>query len=381
MKNNTPNNYLQENEIDLKETFKLLINSKKLIITITLVITILGAIYSFQKAPVFKSTALIEIGQYDTFEKKNILLESASKLIQNLNIAFIYKSVDNYYLSTKTIENKLIKIEILTPSIEQGIKTLDEIIRHIENRHTNLLSNIQQRITNPITYKIESLNNQIEFSQSRTSNLTERLNNNIEAAKYIISNLIESLNSELPGLNRKIESLNLIIVKDEGNLSLLKANPPELLQRTTLSPTLEQVIHSYEIQLLDYEDRKIQLLKEKDVLQNQLNILESNNLETAQIFKLLIFLDTHLLMFNKLTESINLESERTFQLSQEKNRLEKELELLINQKYTNSQLIGELDTNVVDKKVLIIFLSFIIGLFLSILIFFINNSLKALKEE
>ena len=47
MQNNNPNDYLQEDEIDLKETFRLLINSKKLIITITLVITTLGAIYGF----------------------------------------------------------------------------------------------------------------------------------------------------------------------------------------------------------------------------------------------------------------------------------------------------------------------------------------------
>ena len=73
MQNNNPNNYLQEDEINLKEIFKLLINSKKLIITITLVITTLGAIYTFQKAPEYKSTALIEIGQYDTFENEKYI--------------------------------------------------------------------------------------------------------------------------------------------------------------------------------------------------------------------------------------------------------------------------------------------------------------------
>ena len=61
MQNNNPNDYLQEDEIDLKEIFKLLINSKKLIIVITLVITTLGAIYSFQKAPLYESTALIKL--------------------------------------------------------------------------------------------------------------------------------------------------------------------------------------------------------------------------------------------------------------------------------------------------------------------------------
>ena len=149
MQNSNPNNYLQENVIDLKEIVKLLINSKKLIITITLVITTLGTIYSFQKAPEYKSTALIEIGQYDTFENKNILLESSSNLIQDLKIVFIHKSFDNKTLSIKTIEDKLIKIEIHKPSIELGKKTLDEIARYIENRHSLLLSNLTQKAKNP----------------------------------------------------------------------------------------------------------------------------------------------------------------------------------------------------------------------------------------
>ena len=61
MQNNDSNNFLDEDDIDLKEILKLLINSKKLIITITLVITTLGAIYSFQKAPLYESTALIKL--------------------------------------------------------------------------------------------------------------------------------------------------------------------------------------------------------------------------------------------------------------------------------------------------------------------------------
>ena len=61
MQNNDSNNYLHKDNMDLKEIFKLLINSKKLIITITLVITTLGAIYSFQKAPLYESTALIKL--------------------------------------------------------------------------------------------------------------------------------------------------------------------------------------------------------------------------------------------------------------------------------------------------------------------------------
>ena len=90
MQNNNPNDYLQEDEIDLKEIFKLLINSKKLIIVTTLIITLLGAIYSFQKATEYKSTALIEIGSnYQYQDKQKKLFEPTKTLINEIIQEFI----------------------------------------------------------------------------------------------------------------------------------------------------------------------------------------------------------------------------------------------------------------------------------------------------
>ena len=376
MQNNNSNNYLQEDEIDLKEIFKLLINSKKLIIAITLVITTLGAIYSFQKAPKYESSALIEIGQYDTLEEENILLESASESIQNLNIVFIHKSIDNESLSIKTIEDKLIKIKIDKPSIELGKKTLDEIARYIENRHSLLLSNLTQKAENQLAYEIESLNDQIEFTNStlltqnedekiRIANEIESLNNQIkysksalltqnEVEKIRITNEIFILNNKLPIIDLKINALNKVILEDQNNLELLESDPDLYIQRAAQSPTLNQVIHAYKYELFDFEAKKINLSQDKDNLESQLKRLESNYLESDEIFK----------------------------LSQDKDRLELELELLMKRNSTSTQLIGKIVTNEISlRKELTILLIFIIGLFLSIIMVFINNSLKALKEE
>ena len=49
--------YYQDDGIDLFEIIQKLIASKKLIIVITLLITILGSIYSFQRMPLYQSTA------------------------------------------------------------------------------------------------------------------------------------------------------------------------------------------------------------------------------------------------------------------------------------------------------------------------------------
>ena len=229
------------------------------------------------------STALIEIGQYNTFENENILLESASELIQNLKIVFIHRSIDKDHesLSIKTIEDektiefKLIKIEIDKPSIELGKQTLDEIITYIENRHSNLLSKNTQKTKRKLTYEIESLNDQIEFSNNtlltqnedeklRISNQIESLNEQIEYGKSAlltqnedeklrISNQIESLNeqieyeklrisNQIESLNEQIEYINNTLVTQNEDEKLRISNQIESLNNEL--PGLEAKIES-----------------------------------------------------------------------------------------------------------------------------------------
>lgn len=209
-----------------------------------MVITTLGAIYSFQKAPEYKSTALIEIGKYEQDEQ--ILIEPTKTLIQELTINFIHKQklvgLKAENLSLKPIENRLLEMKYTSPLPEKNKELLNRLTSFIKNRHLNLQINSTKRITNQLTYKIESL------------------------IKLLVSN--------------------------------------------------------------------------------------------------------------------NLESDVTIKLLQEKFNLELELETLMKQKYTNSQLIGEIKTKPLDSiKGLIIFLSFIFGLFLSIIMVLINKFFKSLKKE
>ena len=271
MKNNNPNNYIQEDEIDLKKFIKLLINSKKLIILITLVITTLGAIYTSQKIPQYISTVLIEIGSYDLevndYGKK--LIESTDSLIQNLKIIFLHKQDVSFGI--RAIEDRLVSINTKSHNPEMSIDLLNKIIEYIKNRHSNLL----QKIAYPLTSEIKRIDIEIEFINDIlfTSNEEEQLR---------VSYLIKNLDSQSPYL-----------IKEGTNL-------------------------------------RLELLK----------------------------------------------------LSQEKNRLELELEFLMQKNPTNTQLIGKIVTKPVNsKKELIIFSSFIIGLFLSIIMVLIIYFLKAFKEE
>ena len=334
MQNNDSNNFLDEDDIDLKEILKLLINSKKLIITITLIITTLGAIYSFQKATEYKSTALIEIGSYD--QDKKILIETSAILTEELNIKFSHKQeelvINSNNLSIQPIDDvlaRLIQISYTSTSSATSEKIVNEIVRYINNRHSLLLINNTQKNEKQLTNEIEKLNTQIEFSKNAI------LNQN-ESSKLRISNEIEKLNNSLPSIDSKINALNKVIIEDEAEGDNLKI-----------------------LALIDYENLKLKLSQEKDHLETELKLLQSKDLE-----------------------SISLESNFIFTLSQEKDVLEFELESLMKQNPTSSQLIGEIVTNAIDsKKEFIIFLSFVFGLSLSIVIVFINNFLKAFKEE
>ena len=141
------------------------------------------------------------------------------------------------------------------------------------------------------------------------------------------------------------------------------------------------MIYSYNFELIDLEKEKIILSQEKDNLESQLKRLESNDLGSDEIFNLSQEKDALQIELN-LLESNDLESDEIFKLSQEKDSLELELEFLMQQNPTSTQLIGEIMTvDVKLKEVLIIFISFMFGLFFSIAVVFINNSLKAFKEE
>ena len=390
MQNNNPNDFTQENEIDLKEVIKLLINSKKLIITITLVITTLSTIYTLGRTPEYQSTALVEIGQYDTLDNENILIESASNLIQNLNILFIYKSKNNESLNIKTIEDKLdfkmrrlIAININKPSIELGVKTLNEITRYIENRHSLLLNKIIQKPISQLAYEIKRLEDQIKIANLRISNRIKITNSTLASLNEVenlrISNEIDILNNRIPTIDKQIKSLNDIITADKNNLLLLNSSPSLLLQRTAQTPTLDQVIFSYVTKVIDLKYEKIKLSQEKDSLENQLKSLESNNLEANAVFisQEKDSLEDQL----KRLESNNRDLKAVLKLSQEKDSLELKLEFLMKQNPINTKSIGEIVSKQVNHGALLIFIAFIVGLFLSIFTVLINNSFKTFIKE
>jgi len=451
MQQNSPQISSLEDEIDLFKIAHKLAASKKLIIIITLLITILGSIYSYQRLPIYTSTALIEIGSYDK------LIEPVSTLVQELNINFIHKQ--NESLNLESIENRLIKIITVSPSSVENEKKINRIVDYIEDRHSKLISNniketeykltskidlknkdiefkystLLNKITNEklrISSEIDLLNRQIEFKYStlltqskneklRISSEIDLLNRQIEFKystlltqikneKLSISSEISKLENQIPNIDLKILELNSIINQDQKNLLALKSNPELFIQRAAQSPTLNQVIFTYKLQLIQLEAEKIDISQLKDNLEFKLQQLESKDIDSGDIFKLSQAKDNLEFKLQQLTtkdtESADIfklsqvkdnlefklqqlttkdtESADIFELSQVIDNLELELEFLKKKKYNNSQLIGGIQTSILESnKKLVIFFSFIIGLFFSIIVVFINEFLKTFKNS
>ena len=146
MQQTTETNYYSEDSIDLKDLINVLITSKKLIIIITLLSTIVAYFYSSSKPATFTSNALIEIGHHNVMnineseerpkylkiiEGKKILIESATNLVRELNISFAHKKQDginNGALSFSIIEDRLIEIKTTSPSSEIAINSVNKMV-------------------------------------------------------------------------------------------------------------------------------------------------------------------------------------------------------------------------------------------------------------
>ena len=78
------NRYIQEDEIDLRELFKIIWDKKFFIILFTLAIIVLATVYAYSKTPIYEAKALLEIGEY----KKNPV-DDAVALEKKLSTIFI----------------------------------------------------------------------------------------------------------------------------------------------------------------------------------------------------------------------------------------------------------------------------------------------------
>jgi LPS O-antigen subunit length determinant protein (WzzB/FepE family) len=338
-----------EDEIDLLETTKMLIKSKKLIISTILIFTIASIIYSLSQKPSFETSAILEIGYVEQNNGDRKLIESPSDLISDLNILLL-KNQDGKFsqgISMNSFEEKLINLKTTSNSGEKNENILNEIINYIDERHSNLKASITNLIKNEISLDLESVKSKIDFIKEKQIAENQLMRTNIE-------DRIVLLNTELPIIELEINQLETVIIDDTNNLSLLKRNEDILTERASSSPTLEQIIFSYKSKINDLNAKKYTNILETKSLNNQLKNLEN----------------------------VTLQSDELFSLEQRRKALESQLQMLMTQTEVKTQSIGSIKIRTIKPKTqLTILLGLVIGFITGIFLVFIRNFVRSYKES
>jgi len=187
MANDLNQSALIGDEIDLKEIFKILIESKKLIISTILIFTIAGIIYSLSLKPSFTTSTKLEIGYVELDNGDRELIESTSDLKSDLKI-LIMKNPDDKFgqsVSINELEKRIIKLGTTSSSAEQNEKILERYFNYIDERHSNLAVLITEQKKNQISHQIDVIQSDISFYKAKqlNENQSKKLTINQELKK------------------------------------------------------------------------------------------------------------------------------------------------------------------------------------------------------
>lgn len=193
-----------DDEIDLREILKKLIESKKLIISSILIFTILGYVYSLSLEDSFTTSTKIEIGYYDRSDGSQKIIENQNDVISDLKILLL-KNTDNQFnqgVSIQSIEDRVIVLKTTSVSVEQNEKILNEIISYTIKRHSkNLDFN-----TNIL---IEETINSINLFQDAIAFREKMIQDNPDADlqdQIFMANDLFTLKKELSALKNKLKT-------------------------------------------------------------------------------------------------------------------------------------------------------------------------------
>lgn len=415
--------YLEE-EIDLRELFKIIWDRKVFIIVFTLVVTIIAGLYTYLKIPIFEVKSHVELGyinkekledidsleqklkvifsvedmkfEKDSFEKgivtsikqvkavKNFLEiktealsnEAATaknkevlKFIQELSSEKIKEHeilFENTILNTQREIDFINNIEMKNISSqieilkEQEIKSIDREIEIIKNQN---IKNIDRQINLLKIQEIPALKTNINFlTNSKTKSLEEKINYYSKSLQIYIS--------ELDKLNKSIEKVDttssMIASVQMLNYQNLITNAQNQIKDLELQI---EIIRNETIPKLKYNLENITTIQIKDLQDKKENIttIQIKDLENKKA-------NVSNEIIRKLEDKINIELQTKISQLNEKVDIQK----LQNseQNITNTKLVGEYiirDYPIKPKKLLIIVVAFVTGFILSIfLVFFLQ---------
>jgi uncharacterized protein involved in exopolysaccharide biosynthesis len=343
----TPANYIEEDEIDLKELFKTLMANKKIIAMITILVTLLAVVYALFKTPIYEVSAIIEIGSYKDKSNDDKLIDDANKLAQELNVLYIdiyenEKSREFWIQNISALKNQKNFIKLTAQGLynEKAVDEVKRVVEYIQQKHNKFLTDV----INTKKLELSALQNKID---SLNNNTLVGINEDI---KYTREIAIPSLEKKIAVSKQKLIDMQKQLKITEQNIAKTQSKDASLTALNVIEKrSLEAQISSLELSLIDLDDK---LVTEKE---KTLPRLERKKAE-------LITINLH-------------------QLLEEKKILE---QALLPHNYKISAVVGKIITNnnpIKPKKRLIVLVAFVTGFILAIFFVFFREFLRGLKDD
>ena len=229
--------YIQEDEIDLRELFKTIWEKKLFVILFTSIVTFSAIIFAYNKTPIYEVKSYVELGFID-----NKIIEEPAILEQKLKVVF---GIDN-----NTMNN---------------------------NPEKGIIGSISQtkNIKNFLEVKTEAISNEIAIAKNKeVLTYTQNLYNpKIEYSKSLINNEILNIERQINFYeNEKMNMLNESILLSNSNLEKYTKEITELYKSNTSDKTSSMIAS---VQIINYQNLILNL-------QNEINSIE---IEKQQIIK------------------------------------------------------------------------------------------------
>lgn len=367
---------------------------KIFIISFTIIITILSAIYVYTKNPIYEVKSIMEIGFLE-----NKVVDDPAVVEQKLNIIFGVEDKNTNNNAEKGIitsikKNKDVKnfIEIKTEAISNDIALAKnkEVLELTKELYNNKIEQFKTFLNNDIVNiqrEIDYVNNvEIKNILSQISILKEqeifKINREIENLK---NQNLKIANNEIDFLkNEKLKKLSEKISFYKNNLEKFDKEINELNKTISINQDKTALL-VISTQLINYQNLMLNTQNQINELELQVQQIIKETIPKLEINKENIFLvqikDLEMKKQNvsndtikKLEDKINIELKtKISQLEEKKNTTKFKFS---KENISNAKLVGNYvisDYPVKPKKMLIIIISFITAFVLSIFIaFFIN---------
>lgn len=373
--------FIQEDEINLRELWKTLMKRKMLILVITGLVTVAAVAYALIAQPIYGVKSNIEIGYIgqtinkETGVRTKYLVSSAESLVKILNIVFNtkdkLKTEDDFLskISSISTNKKLLEfIELKTEAIsnEEALKKNKEVVGYIQELHQpeidqylantkNSIENTRRAIVNIDTFEIKNVQEQIRLLKTqKTVQIDEKI-------KFLQEVKLKSIQAKLEFYTKKLNEYIKAIDK---------------LHKKKQVSTDAEFIGS--MQMINYQNL---ILSSQDKIEDLK--LEKQKIETVTIINLKrekenILNET----IRKLQHQIDVDlANKKIQLAEQIEKLEYSMS---EQNVQNSKVIGDYvikDYPVKPKKKLIVVVAFITGLMLSVFLAFFLEFIQAGRKE